>query len=237
MSSAYDYLKSSVPNDSSHQTSGLNLIKRIAKEGFSPSKVLDLGCGTGASRGHFSAILPKCEWVGIDIEDSPEVNARKASDATFLTFDGVNLPFEDNSLDLIYSHQVFEHVRQPEQLLKEIARVLSKDGLFVGQTSHLEPYHSFSIFNFTPYGWKLICEENGLDLDEIRPGIDGMTLMERTYLGKPKSFSQWFVKESPINRQIEKSEQAKKSSHRIKNFRKLMISGQFSFICSPSTTR
>lgn len=231
MNSAYEFLKPSIPNDHSKQTNGFNLVKAKVKRGFSPNKVLDLGCGRGASRGHFSAILPKCEWIGIDIADSPEVRSRTTSDEAYLTFDGINLPFEDKSIDLIYSHQVFEHVRHPEKLLREIARVLSKDGMFIGQTSHLEPYHSFSIFNFTPYGWKLICEENGLNLHEIRPGIDGITLIERAHLGKPKSFSQWFIKESPINLDIQKKSKAEKVTHRTVNFRKLMLSGQFCFIC------
>jgi len=131
---------------------------------------VDFGCGVGTSLDFFSKTLAGTKWTGVDIEESPEVNARTRTDGEFFTYDGVNLPFEDSSFELIYSNQVLEHVRYPEKVLAEISRVLTADGVFIGQTSQLEPYHSFSIYNFTVYGFKTICEDNGLEVDLLRPG-------------------------------------------------------------------
>ncbi|MEL6325275.1 MAG: hypothetical protein AAFQ84_13700, partial [Pseudomonadota bacterium] len=93
--------------------------------------------------------------------------------------------------------------RHPERVLSEITRVLRRDGAFIGQTSQLEPYHSFSLFNFTIYGWKRIVEDAGMKLKLLRPGIDAITLIERSMKGRPPYCSQWFSNESPANMEIE----------------------------------
>lgn len=231
MMNVYDYLKDSIPSDDSKQSSDKEVAERLISGGHITKRILDLGCGIGSSVDFFRKIAPSAKWIGVDIEESPEVVARDRDDAEFMTYDGVNLPFPDEHFDIIYSHQVFEHVRFPEALLSEVKRVLTKKGVFVGQTSHLEPYHSYSIFNFTPYGWKIICEAAGLDLIELRPGIDGVSLTKRSYLGRLADFNKWFVKESPLNREIDLEADKKSLSHRVRNFRKLQYCGQFIFIC------
>lgn len=231
MINVYNYLKEALPQDNAKQSSGAAVVTRRVSEGHMSSNVLDLGCGVGRSIDLFRKILPDAKWVGVDIEHSPEVNARSRQDAEFLTYDGVNLPFPDNHFGVVYSHQVFEHVRYPEPLLSEIKRVLTDDGIFVGQTSHLEPYHSYSIFNYTPYGWKVICETAGLELIELRPGIDSISLIKRSFLGRPPEFDRWFVSESPLNREIEIQAEQQSLSHSVRNFRKLQYSGQFVFVC------
>ena len=163
----------------------------------------------------------------------PEVSQRTRTDGEFVTFDGSTLPFEQDSFELIYSNQVLEHVRYPEKLLQDVARVMPKNGLFIGQTSQLEPYHSYSYWNFYRFSaLKKICEEAGLNLIEVRPGIDGMTLIERSFLGRPKSYSKWFSEESPLNVKIGRKAKFSGKSIQVANFRKLMYCGQFSFVCN-----
>jgi SAM-dependent methyltransferase len=41
------------------------------------------------------------------------------------------LPFENDSFDFIYSHQVFEHVQRPEVVCRELARILRPGGLSI----------------------------------------------------------------------------------------------------------
>ena len=79
--------------------------------------VLDVGCGTGVSLDLFRDLAPLPRWMGIDIEGSPEVRARTRADGDFRTFNGTDLPLGNASVDLVYSRQVFEHVRYPELLL------------------------------------------------------------------------------------------------------------------------
>jgi predicted SAM-dependent methyltransferase len=71
---------------------------------------VNLGCGKYKKKG----------FVNVDIE--PEV------DPDFVVnLDKDKLPFEDNSVDYIYSHHVFEHLKNFRHVFEECYRVL-KDG-------------------------------------------------------------------------------------------------------------
>ena len=230
-----ELLSGCIPRDHCRQTSAQQLLRDHVSAGFAPTNVLDSGCGDGRSIDLFKVILPQTKWTGVDIGSSPEVNARKRTDGFFFTYDGRTLPFPSESFDLVYSYQVMEHVRDPEFALREICRVLRSGGLFIGQTSQFEPYHSYSLWNFTIYGWKRIVEDAGLVLRELRPAIDGFTLMDRAYLGRPPEYNRYFSSESPKNLEIEASAMSEGKSAATINFRKLVWCGQFSFMCVKGT--
>jgi SAM-dependent methyltransferase len=156
-----------------------------------PLYILDLGAGTGKSERDIYKIFGHVNWVGLDIENSPEVSARVNDTACFVSYDGENIPFAEGSFDLVFSNQVLEHVRNPDHVVSEVYRVLKSGGRFVGSCSFLEPYHSFSVFNWSPYAIYRIFHENGLSLSELRPGIDGISLIFRSIFGK-KQFSPFF---------------------------------------------
>jgi SAM-dependent methyltransferase len=193
-------------------------------------RVLDLGCGAGGSVDLFRELEPRVQWVGADIERSPEVAERTRTDAEFVTFDGEHLPFADASFDFVYCKQVLEHVRRPGQLLQEVGRVLRLDGAFAGSTSHLEAFHSRSVWNYTPYGLMLLLEEAGLDLVEVRPVIDAFTLVAWRALGTPRFFYRWWAHESPPYRAISLLARAARWDHVTVNTAKLTLSGQFTFL-------
>ena len=165
--------------------------------------VMDLGCGAGDSVEQFRNVNPSVDWVGVDIERSPEVASRRRTDAEFVVFDGVRLPFDDGSFDAVYCKQVLEHVRSPAPLLAEVARVLRPGGLFGGSTSQLEPFHSYSTWNYTPYGLMLLLERAGLELVEVRPGIDSLALIVNRGLGMRRFTRRWWAHESPLNRVVD----------------------------------
>jgi ubiquinone/menaquinone biosynthesis C-methylase UbiE len=43
---------------------------------------------------------------------------------------GESIPVSDDSVDLVISYEVLEHVQDPELVFKEVARVLRRDGVF-----------------------------------------------------------------------------------------------------------
>ncbi|AFQ48279.1 heparinase II/III family protein [Burkholderia cepacia] len=187
-------------------------------------KVLDLGCGNGKSIDWFMNSGIDCEWKGLDIEDSPEVRARVRTDGEFHTYDGVHVPFADEAFDVVFSHQVFGRLRHPERVLREIVRVLKPEGLFVGSVSYLEPLHSYSIFNFTPYGWYTVSIENGLVPTMLAGGIDSLGLIERS-LGREMPTDLWRC--SPLNKAIIADSSL---SDKAKNYKILMNAGHMVFV-------
>jgi SAM-dependent methyltransferase len=192
--------------------------------------VMDLGCGAGDSVDLFRTVVPDVSWVGVDIEDSPEVAGRTRADAEFVTFDGRSLPFDDASFELAYCKQVLEHVEHPRELLAEVARVLQPGGHLAGSTSQLEAFHSRSTLNWTPYGFTRLAEEAGLEVVELRPVIDGFTLVAWRALGLPRFFHRWWSRESPPYRVIELAARTARLDVRTRNQIKLVLAGQFAFL-------
>ncbi len=158
--------------------------------------------------------------------------ARTRKDAEFRTYDGIHLPFRPDTVDLVYSHQVFEHVRHPESLLLEVRRVLRPGGHFVGSTSHLEPFHSRSLWNYTPFGFCVLLKQAGFHSITVRPGIDGPSLIARkllSFLRLAGLFSLFFIRESPLNSLLELFSRLLGMETRRRNAIKLMFSGHFCF--------
>jgi SAM-dependent methyltransferase len=220
-----DLLGPRIPGDHSRQVLADHYAARLH-----PTRVMDLGCGRGDSVDLFRAVNPGVRWVGVDIEESPEVDGRTRADAEFVTFDGRRLPFDDASFEVVYCKQVLEHVQHPHELLREVARVLQPGGWFAGSTSQLEAFHSHSIFNWTPYGFTVAAEDAGLEVVELRPVIDGFTLVAWRALGLPRFFHRWWARESPGYRVIELAARAARLDARTRNQVKLVLAGQFAFL-------
>ena len=155
------------------------IVTRALNQGEAPKSVLDLGCGDGRAKELLEKGFHVGRYVGVDIDDSPEVLSAQRPEGTFVFFNGVDIPFDDDEFDIVYCRQVFEHVRHPDALLDEVGRVLRPGGAFFGSLSGLEPYHSRSIFNFTPYGLTRLLMEHEFELTFIGSGISGVALISR----------------------------------------------------------
>jgi len=228
----YEFL----PDDTSHQSHSLRevfaLFDQISAAGTGVT-LLDLGCGTGATYDVFRRRSKNARWIGLDIADSPEANAQASRPPGFCTYDGVQIPLAKNSVDIVYSHQVFEHVRHPAVLLSETQRVLKQGGLFIGSTSHLEPLHSRSFWNYTPYGFCTLLRDAGFQSIRVRPGIDSLTLISRRLfglVGLSGLFAPFFTLESPTNLLLEAGLRLLRQPVKRRNFFKLLFSGHFCFI-------
>ena len=108
-------------------------------------RVLDAGCGGGGMP--LSLAEEAGDVVGIDpINRFGDAGVRLARERGlrnlhFLLADGMALPFDDGSFDLVLSHAVIEHVADAPLYLRECARVLKPGGRVYLSTS---PYLSFA---------------------------------------------------------------------------------------------
>lgn len=228
----WDLLQAYIPTDHARQVNARYYLTQVMAAPDRPRRVLDLGCGSGDSVDLFRRHDASIDWVGVDIEDSQEARARRRTDAHFVTYDGVRVPFPDGTFDLVYSSQVLEHVPDPQLHLREIARLLRPGGILIGSTSQLEPFHSMSYWNITPYGFVSLARAAGLQVREIRPGIDGITLTLRAFLGRPPSFDGWWEQESPLNTEIDAWGRDTGRRAALVNLRKLHMCGQYAFLAT-----
>ncbi|HIW32546.1 MAG TPA: methyltransferase domain-containing protein [Candidatus Paenibacillus intestinavium] len=97
------------------------------------SKVLDVGCGTGAMLHLFANMLPQTEFIGIDSSQDilTSVQSEQMNNVTVLQAEATRLPFEDNTFDFVYTRLVLMHNQHPEHIIQEMKRVCKPKGIIV----------------------------------------------------------------------------------------------------------
>ncbi|OGH16739.1 MAG: hypothetical protein A3C30_00145 [Candidatus Levybacteria bacterium RIFCSPHIGHO2_02_FULL_40_18] len=94
-----------------------------------PDSILDVGCASGWFLSKVSRRYPKAACVGIDkYKKAIYYGKKRYKSLKFLYADAHKLPFRSNSFDLVIATEVLEHVTDPTGALKEIKRVLKKEG-------------------------------------------------------------------------------------------------------------
>ena len=101
------------------------------------SKLLDIGCNTG------STIFNLHQYgftnvYGVDVEKN-SINLGRELYAQIsdrlVDYDGVKLPFEDNSFDVVTMFDVIEHITNIDRFIREeVRRVLTGRGILLFQT-------------------------------------------------------------------------------------------------------
>ena len=74
--------------------------------------------------------------INFDLDFIPDVN---------VVGNGENLPFLDETFDLIINQAVLEHVKRPNKIVKEMYRVLKKGGYIYVESPFLQEYHGFPL--------------------------------------------------------------------------------------------
>lgn len=100
--------------------------------------VLDLGCGWGGKAVYYAEHTSLKTISGFDLPGiyKPEVSYKFAlskgiHNCSFTVGYAENIPYSDNSFDVVILDDVMEHVRDPEKVMKEILRVLRKKGVAI----------------------------------------------------------------------------------------------------------
>src|SRR5262245_45517619 len=98
-------------------------------------KVLEVGVGAGTD--HLQWARAGCECFGVDLTDAAIAVTRKrlqtyGLDLRLQRVDAESLPFDDGTFDIVYSWGVIHHSERPEQIAREIHRVLKPGGSFIG---------------------------------------------------------------------------------------------------------
>jgi SAM-dependent methyltransferase len=104
--------------------------------GVARGRALDLGCGMGRVTRALAQRFE--EVVAVDVSEEMVRRAEQFHPAaefpnvSFLATDGIHLPLADESVDFVFSYEVFQHLPSRDVMrlnLLEVARVLRPDGL------------------------------------------------------------------------------------------------------------
>jgi SAM-dependent methyltransferase len=113
-----------------------HLPRLVPFDAYRDRKVLEVGCGAGTDLVRFArggALV-----TGVDIAPSAIALARQnfaqqGLAADLREADGEQLPFPDETFDLVYAHGVVQYTSNPADLVNECRRVLKPDGQAIFQ--------------------------------------------------------------------------------------------------------
>ena len=99
-------------------------------------RILDLGTGSGYLSFPIAKNNPGCDVIGLDIVNAAlEANRTRADvegikNLSFVSYDGIDFPFEDDSFDLVVTRYALHHFPDIEHSVGEVSRVLKNGGKF-----------------------------------------------------------------------------------------------------------
>jgi ubiquinone/menaquinone biosynthesis C-methylase UbiE len=110
--------------------------------------LLDVGCGPGTITADLARRLAPGRVVGIDASSAVVDEARTAAESgpaslSFEVGDLYSLAFDDGSFDVVYAHQVLQHVGDPVAALEEMRRVCRPGGLVAVRDSDYPTFRFF----------------------------------------------------------------------------------------------
>ncbi len=119
--------------------------------------VLDVGCNTGYGTMRFVPVARRV--AGVDVSPRAiEAAQRRAIDGRpeFVLGGGLELPFPDDSFDVVTSFQVLEHVPDPRVFLRELTRVTRPGGRIILATPNaatrlypgMQPWNRFHVHEY-----------------------------------------------------------------------------------------
>jgi ubiquinone/menaquinone biosynthesis C-methylase UbiE len=100
-------------------------------DGRGPTRVLDVGCGTGRLLRYAAVRWPSAELIGVDPAEGMLEKARSLTPAaTFLQGRGEEIPLDESSAKVVFCTISFHHWADQAAGLREVVRVLQPGGLF-----------------------------------------------------------------------------------------------------------
>jgi 2-polyprenyl-3-methyl-5-hydroxy-6-metoxy-1,4-benzoquinol methylase len=160
-----------------------------------PAKVLEIGCGTGATLAALKKMGSR-HVCGVELFEAAaaKARAREGVDEVLVGNAQTHLStFKDGSFDLVVASHVLEHLVDPWQAAKDIHRVLAPNGMLIGAIPNVRHmsvvvplvfggkwrYRPSGILDrthlrfFTDEGIRTMLSDAGFSDIEIRPDVQG----------------------------------------------------------------
>lgn len=121
-------------------------IELLRKHGRGSGDLLEVGAGRGWQARALSDAGYKVEAIDLPADSAISGHASERHWA-IRNYDGVHIPFADDSFDVIYSSNVLEHVEDLDALMGEMKRVLRRGGIAL----HLLPNPQWRFLSLLTY--------------------------------------------------------------------------------------
>jgi SAM-dependent methyltransferase len=144
-----------------------SLARRYYREFAGARTILDVGCGTG----DFGRLKPSPGIVvnGVDIDAGAVERASLHERAVRVDLDAMPLPYADGSFDAVLARDIFEHLRDPGRLARELYRVTRRGGVIVASVVMARPQRVWADYThlrgFTRDSACMLLEDAGFRVD------------------------------------------------------------------------
>jgi SAM-dependent methyltransferase len=178
---------------SRHHNTGINDNPELASQAFklytsmapvTGKSILELGPGQTLKVLEIAIEQGAHSAAAADITAYFSREQAKARGIDFQVYDGSILPFEKESMDLIWGYYMMQHVRHPELTVKEISRVLKPGGSFVCRLDlrdhyfHHEKHNWYHCLKYSETLWNAMTINRGSYVNRLRLS-DWQTLFEK----------------------------------------------------------
>ncbi len=161
----------------------LHFIRNGLKKGISSyayamtGRMMDFGCGSKPYRTLFKVD----EYVGVDYYNEGHPHDNEQID---VFYDGETLPLEDNYFDSVLSTEVFEHLFNLDDILKEINRVMKKDGHLLVTCPFVWNEHEvpYDYARYTRFALQIIMQKNGFEIIEYSKSGNFLTAVFQLWI-------------------------------------------------------
>jgi 2-polyprenyl-3-methyl-5-hydroxy-6-metoxy-1,4-benzoquinol methylase len=189
-----------------------NIIAKIDARIFkryllSNAKVLEIGCSSGE---YLSALRDETGWevTGIDISDYALSFAQKMYNLKVIKGNLIDIKFESAQFDLVIMRHVYEHLNNPDEILKEIKRILKPKGICfivipnadtIERSIFKEHWWGYDVprhlFCFSVNTIKKLLEKNGFKILVLKHSmVPNNWIMSIKYYFKIKNYPSIFFK-------------------------------------------
>ena len=139
--------------------------------------ILDIGCGPGTITLDLAELVYPGKVIGLENVEAPlfaaraEAIARSDTTTTFQLGDALQLPFENESFDVVHAHQVLQHLTDPITAIREMARVCKTGGWIAARDADyaaMSWYPEFPELDIWRHTYRAAAHANGAEPDAGR---------------------------------------------------------------------